>query len=126
MRDFIPCRKIHHSGLRQPKYRLELPHRVRRPLPVNPIRVHARDRRVHRGDGIQLLLHLLHLGPRTPHRQIISGPGRRNPGNLLRGVHIDRIPVKITQYLDGAVAPLAEVAAAPLCHPNCKCVCKFG
>ena len=26
-------------------------------------------------------------------------------------------PIKVTQYLDGAVAPLAEVAAAPLCHP---------
>lgn len=122
MRNFIPCRKIHHSGLRQPKNRLELPDRFRRSLPINPIRVHAGNRRVHCGDGIQLLLHLLHLGPRTPHGQIISGPGRRYPGNLLRSVHIDRIPIKIPQYLNGAVASLAEIAAAPLGQPNGNCV----
>ena len=110
MRYFIPCGKIHHSCLGQSEDGLEFPHRFRGPGAVYPVRRHPGNGRINSCYFIQLFLHLSHLIPGASYGQVTARPGGRYPGYLLRRVHVDAVPVKITQYLYGTIALLSKGA----------------
>lgn len=106
----IPGRKVHHTGLGKPEYGLELPYRVRCPLPIDTIRGHPWDGGIHRCNHIQLLLHLAHLIPCAANGQVISGPGCRDTGYLFCCVDVDAVAVKIAEDFNGAVPLLSQGA----------------
>ena len=117
MGNFVPCGEIHHPGLRQSEDRLELPDRSRRVGTVEPVRGYPWDGRIYGGDGIKLFLKLPDLLTGGANDEILSRPGRRDPGDLLRSVDVDAGTVEMAQDLDGAVASFAQGAGSPLGHP---------
>ena len=56
--DFIPCGKVHFTGLRQMKDVLECPYSILGSRAINAIHPYHRKRRIIPGNHIKLFLHL--------------------------------------------------------------------
>ena len=116
--NFIPCGIIDHTGLRQVKDSLKDAHGIGGPLTVDAVGGNGRDCRVISGDPVQLLLHLTDFRTGGADGQIVSGPGRRNLGNLVRGIDVHIIAIIVPDNLYRRVSFVGQIFGAPLFQPR--------
>lgn len=119
-RYFIPGGIIHDTGGAQAKDGLELPDCRGGVATENAVLCDFGDAGVYVGDGIELFLHLQHLGPGGAHGQVAAGPGGRDARDLLCGVDVHGIAVIVAQNVNGGIAVVGQGFAAPLRQPFCK------
>ena len=112
MGDPIPGPKIHDARFRKAEDRLESRHGSGCSRAIDSIDGHPRDGRIDCGNRVQLLLKLPDFRAGGTNGEIISRPGGRNTRDLLCRINVDRISIKMTQDLNGAVALLAKGAGS--------------
>lgn len=121
---FIPGTEVDDTGLGQAEDGLECHHRFLSSRAEDAVRRNSGNGGVDGGDGVQLLLDLLHLLAGGAYGKVITRPGSRDPLDLFGGVDVDGIAVEVAEDLDGAVALFAQGAGTPLCQPNSNSIYK--
>lgn len=114
LRDLIPGRIVHNTGLRQIEYTLEHAHGVRRTGSVDAVRRDSGDGWIVLRDPVELMLDLQYFAAGGADAQVIAGPGGRHTGYGHGCVDIHVAAIVIAYDLDGSVAFVTQILGTPL------------